>query len=237
MKELCNRIKQFPRKMDIVKEFFDNYAFENNAKVLDVGGISSYYILLKQIFRNSDIILLNINRSNIMGVNSIVGDATLLPLKNESLNVITSFDVLEHLINCDDFLMESFRVLKSGGWLVISTPNLADIYSRITFSLGYTPFSYNPSKFRVATPFSKIETNMGHKSVFTYKGLKKLLEIHRFNIISSYGYSYTDSFYFETDSEKKNREVGFYEIRKSINNILPKSMREGMLFICNKKEC
>jgi len=117
---------------------------------------------------------------------------------------------------------------------VISTPNLADFYSRLTFLFGYTPFSYNPSKFRVATPFSNLETNMGHKSVFTYKGLRQLLLIHGFKVIKSEGYCYCDRFYIDIDVGKRKREVGFYRFRGIVNKLLPNSMREGMLFISKK---
>ena len=62
--------------------------------------------------------MLNINPNDIKSVNnSIAGDATQLPLKDETFDVITSFDLIEHLINPDDFLAESFRVLKWGGGL------------------------------------------------------------------------------------------------------------------------
>lgn len=226
--------KNAPQKLEIIIKYFKDIKFDDNIKISDIGGISSYYKILETIFKNGDIYLLNINRSDIIGVKSIVGDAYQLPFKDETLNIITSFDSIEHLVNVDDFLKESFRVLNVSGSLIISTPNLADFYSRITFLLGYTPFSYNPSKFRVAVPFSKVETNMGHKSVFTYKGLKELLTIHGFNIVGSYSYSYIDSFYFENDLEKMKNEVGFYNVRKMLDRILPKSMGEGMLFICNK---
>ncbi len=116
---------------------------------------------------------------------------------------------------------------------MLSTPNLADLYSRMIFIFGYTPFSYNPSKYRVASPLTKTETDMGHKSVFTYKGLMELLLIHGFKIIKSVGYCYCDSFY-GIDSKKEKREVGFFQNRIFVNKLLPKTMREGMLFICKK---
>ena len=176
--------------------------------------------------------MLNNNSEDVKGVNnSIAGDAIQLPFKKETFDVITSFDMIEHLINPDDFLAESSRILKWRGWFVISTPNLADFYSRLTFMFGYTPFSYNPSKFRVATPFSKLETNMGHKSVFTYKGLRQLLLIHGFEVVKSEGYCYCD---LNADMEKRKREAGFYRFRERVNKLLPNSMREGMLFISMK---
>jgi len=221
-----------PQKLGIVKRYFSKIELNSEAKILDVGGVSSYYEILKAIFPRGKIFLLNNNSEDVKGVNnSIAGDAIQLPFKKETFDVITSFDLIEHLINPDDFLAESSRILKWRGWFVISTPNLADFYSRLTFMFGYTPFSYNPSKFRVATPFSKLETNMGHKSVFTYKGLKQLLLIHGFEVIKSEGYCYCD---LNADMEKRKREAGFYRFRERVNKLLPNSMREGMLFISMK---
>jgi hypothetical protein len=86
----------------------------------------------------------------------------------------------------------------------------------------------------VATPFSKLETNMGHKSVFTYKGLRQVLLISGFEVIKSEGYCYCDRFYINLDTGKRKREAGFYRFRKIFNKLLPSGMKEGLLFICRK---
>jgi len=110
--------KNIPEKLEIVRRYFSKIWLNNEAKILDIGGISSYYEILKAIFPYGKIFLLNINPNDIKSVNnSIAGDATQLPLKDETFDVITSFDLIEHLINPDDFLAESFRVLKWGGGL------------------------------------------------------------------------------------------------------------------------
>lgn len=233
---ICYRnVKKIPEKLENARNYFAEIELNNEAKILDVGGIGSYYGILKAIFSRGEIFLLNINLNDVKGVsNSIAGDATQLPFKDETFDVIASFDMIEHLINPDDFLAESFRILKRGAFFVISTPNLADFYSRITFLLGDSPYSYNPSKFRVTTPFSKSETNAGHKSVFTFKGLKKVLLIHGFEVVKSKGYCYCDRFYLNKDEGKRKRGVGFYRFRERVNKLLPNSMKEGLLFVCRK---
>ena len=225
--------RSIPQKLEIVRRYFSKIELNSEAKILDVKGISSYYEILKVIFPRKKIFLLNNNSEDVKGVNnSIAGDAIQLPFKKETFDVITSFDMIEHLINPDDFLAESSRILKWRGWFVVSTPNLADFYSRLTFLFGYTPFSYDLSIFRVAIPFSKvIETDRGHKSVFTYKGLKRVLLIRGLEVIKSEGYCYCD---LNADMEKRKREAGFYRFRERANKLLPNSMRKGMLFICRK---
>jgi 2-polyprenyl-3-methyl-5-hydroxy-6-metoxy-1,4-benzoquinol methylase len=50
-------------------------------------------------------------------------NAEQLLWEKESFDAVISFDVLEHLFNLDDHLMEVRRVLKSGGYYLLGTPN------------------------------------------------------------------------------------------------------------------
>lgn len=51
------------------------------------------------------------------------GDAHKIPFKDKTFDVLVSFETIEHLTNPELFLLESKRVLKENGILVISTPN------------------------------------------------------------------------------------------------------------------
>jgi SAM-dependent methyltransferase len=53
----------------------------------------------------------------------ILGDGTNLPFADESFDVVTSFETLEHLHKRGTFLAELKRVLKKDGHLILSTPN------------------------------------------------------------------------------------------------------------------
>jgi SAM-dependent methyltransferase len=57
-----------------------------------------------------------------------VGDALDIPLEDAAVDVVVSFETLEHLAGHDRFLSEIRRVLRPGGLLVISTPD-RDNYS------------------------------------------------------------------------------------------------------------
>jgi 2-polyprenyl-3-methyl-5-hydroxy-6-metoxy-1,4-benzoquinol methylase len=59
-------------------------------------------------------------RSNI---EFIVGSATAIPLKDNSVDVVVSFETLEHLVEQNVFLAEIKRVLKPGGNMIMSTPD------------------------------------------------------------------------------------------------------------------
>lgn len=53
----------------------------------------------------------------------LLGDGTNLPFVDESFDVVTSFETLEHLHARTLFLSELKRVLKPNGLLILSTPN------------------------------------------------------------------------------------------------------------------
>ncbi len=57
------------------------------------------------------------------GIWAVVGDAHRLPLADRSVDLVVSFETIEHLARPADFLDECFRVLEPGGTLIVSTPN------------------------------------------------------------------------------------------------------------------
>jgi SAM-dependent methyltransferase len=56
-------------------------------------------------------------------VRFVCGDATALPFANQSFDAVTMFDLLEHVPDDKKAVSEAFRVLRPGGFLLISTPN------------------------------------------------------------------------------------------------------------------
>ncbi len=53
----------------------------------------------------------------------LLGDGLRLPINDQSFDVVTSFETIEHLNERAAFLRELARVLKPGGLLLLSTPN------------------------------------------------------------------------------------------------------------------
>jgi len=52
----------------------------------------------------------------------VTGSATSIPLNDQSVDVVVSFETLEHLLEQDQMIAEIRRVLKPAGMLIISTP-------------------------------------------------------------------------------------------------------------------
>ena len=97
-------------------------------KILEIGGGRGGLTAL--LYPNSQITNLDseadfanapCNKKN--NVSFICGDATSLPFAEEAFDAITMFDVLEHIPNDKQAISETLRVLKPGGFLLLSTPN------------------------------------------------------------------------------------------------------------------
>jgi SAM-dependent methyltransferase len=100
------------------------------------------------------------------------------PLESGTVDLVTAFEVVEHLWDKDNMLKEVHRVLKQGGLLILSTPNLVAWANRLLLLVGKTPFYYDVSPKR---PLSKY--GYGHE-VIEVRGLLtplyrryKLLEV------------------------------------------------------------
>ena len=79
-----------------------------------------------------------------------------IPFEDNYFDAVYAIEVLEHTPRPYDFIVEAFRVLKPGGVLIISVPNMIHILSR--FSLFFSGFA---SMF---PPPSKKQKNAGRIS-------------------------------------------------------------------------
>lgn len=68
----------------------------------------------------------NYVRSNL---SYLAGDARKIPLRNQCVDVVVSFETIEHFYEQDSFLDEIRRVLRPGGKVIMSSPN-RDVYSQ-----------------------------------------------------------------------------------------------------------
>ena len=58
----------------------------------------------------------------------LVGDARRIPLDDQSVDVVVSFETIEHFFEHDEFIAEVRRVLRPGGRFIVSSPE-RDVYS------------------------------------------------------------------------------------------------------------
>ena len=71
----------------------------------------------------------------------VVGDACQLAMRDESFDIVISSEMLEHTVEPARAIGELARVLRPGGWLVLTTPNRAwQAVVRSASRLGLRPF-------------------------------------------------------------------------------------------------
>ena len=109
-----------------IKEWLHNYPLPPNGHALDVGcWKGEFFELLPKGWHNTG---LDLERHPELstGVAFVAGNASEpLPFPNESFELIFAGEIIEHLLETTRFIAECHRVLKQGGMLFVTTPNLS----------------------------------------------------------------------------------------------------------------
>jgi len=120
-----------------------------------------------------------------------------LPIEDETFDFVHANQVIEHLSETDVFIKEIYRILKIGGYAIISTPNLASLHNIISLISGKQPFTAHISNEVILGNSLDPKHGMEHRNkgeihlrIFTYSSLKELFEHHGFKIevIKGVGY-------------------------------------------------
>ena len=153
-----------------------------------------------------DILIENVLASQARGIKVYHHDLNvILPFADESFDVVTASRIVEHLSNTDQFIQEIYRVLKFGGYAVISTPNLGSLHNILYLLFGKQPTVVNVSDEIIVGGWGRMYKNPipgpAHHRLFTLAALIDLCEYYGLHAEKSVG-------------------SGFYPFPATISNIL-----------------
>jgi len=110
-----------------------------------------------------------------LGIKAVVGNAEKrVPVRECSFDAALAGDIIEHIFDTDFFIGEASRILKPGGLLVVTTPNLASLSNRVRLMFGKIPVG---SEIRLGKDMA------GHIRNYTFPALERQLREHGFAVV------------------------------------------------------
>lgn len=112
-----------------------------------------------------------------------------LPFSDGTFSLVVLSEVIEHLLDPDFALTEVRRVLKPGGFAVITTPNLASWFNRLILLLGLQPvLTETGTLWNVGWGSLRPRRKpVGHLRLLTTKSLLELLDLHKLTVLRVQG--------------------------------------------------
>ncbi len=167
-------------------------------RVLDVGcGDGSIALSIEKLtgahVLGVDVSAQSVAAATARGVEALVCEvgADPLPIADASIDLVYMSEVIEHLVDPDAALEDISRVLAPGGYLMLTTPNLACLLNRIMLAFGAQPFFTEVSTRRVIgrrfATFGEGAEPVGHLRITTLPALRTLLDMHGFAVQEAVG--------------------------------------------------
>lgn len=145
-----------PRYKETLSLIYPYLNTHNHLRVLDFGtGEGDMAISIKQHFPQHEVVAADVLISEdvkrkLMRAGVHVCEQKLrieprrrLPIENDSFDAILFLEVLEHIIDEPMHVFsELHRILRSGGYLFLTTPNIATLFNRMMLLFGKQPQLY-----------------------------------------------------------------------------------------------
>lgn len=133
------------KRLQIALKLVDRYCSGRKLLSLDIGAGNNYFSanLVERGFCPVIMDLYDLDQHP--DIEYVVGDVENgIPFQNEYFDLIFAGEIIEHIFDTRTFLTECIRVLKPGGKIIITTPNLATLQDRLRFLFGKSPRQINP---------------------------------------------------------------------------------------------
>lgn len=185
-------------------------------KVLDIGCHNGSFLNNLKVLCNlkncelygTDVNLKFLALARKKGITAVKHDANYkFPFPNNFFDVIIASQIIEHLVNPDNLLIEAKRMLKEDGIFLLSLPNLCSLHNRIFILSGIQPTTLPCStKVVFGNPMRGLKP-IDHIRGFSPAGIKEMIRYYGFEIVEYVG-------------------IGYYFVPKLISVILSKLFPE-----------
>lgn len=197
----------FDKATKVRKNMILNFIDPNpEAKLLDLGCDEGTWTLTVAEKANTkktygvDIVDSRLKQAENKGVIAIKADLNKeLPFEDNFFDIIHSDQVIEHVAFLDTYMSEIYRILKPGGYTVISTENGSSWHNIFAAILGWQIFSLTNVCARKSGVGNPLAIHRGetmeldtwtHKTIFNYRGLKEFFETYGFKKVKIGGAGY-----------------------------------------------
>jgi len=123
----------------------------------------------------------------------LLAESTQIPSIDDQFDVVICTELIEHVVETRTLLEAFNRVLKTGGRLIITTPNLVSLWNRVSILFGsgkgFRPYmilrgqSVHNKSLSIEYPDQIL-----HVRFFTFDSLKKLMTESGFTVVNTTGY-------------------------------------------------
>jgi SAM-dependent methyltransferase len=114
--------------------------------------------------------------------------AAPLPFADGEFDAVICLEGLEHLVNPVQLIAELARVTRAGGEIVVSTPNVLSLYSRLHQLFTGVPYQFNPALAPEIEPGAAADR--GHVFPLSYYQLRFLFGQHGARVKAACGDRY-----------------------------------------------
>lgn len=206
--------------------------------VLDATGFFPSAFIFSEFYKNAHVTIQNICDNDILPefgerIRHHVGDITELKYPDKFFDLVYLGETIEHIYDIRKCLQEVKRTLKPGGYIAITTPNLASWLNRLLLILGKCPINYHPAPISYKEPDrTDLEETYGklypekaplyhfHIRVFTLARLIDYLKFMGFEIVK---YDFGN---FKTSNKSY----------KLLSSIMPRTLKSGIILIAKVSE-
>ncbi len=224
--KICTRLHYQAHSLESRKIALELCEPNPNAKLLDCGcGDGEIAMRVAERIETKEVWGVEIMQESAVtakerGIRVLRGDLNKsFAFKSETFVVVHAANIIEHLYDTDTFLKEVHRVLKVGGYFVVSTCNIAALHNIFFLLLGKQPPAADVSdEFVVGVWSASRRRKPGgpcHRRMFTLRALEGLLKCHGFEV-------------------EKSAAAGFYPLPPLLSRLMCKIDKKHSAYIIVK---